>query len=79
MYPRSRTFSRTRLATLHMTVGDPREAVDIERQAVADAAILNSRRMDDELAKLVRACERHRSIPDVAEFSVFVASAMSEV
>ncbi|WNV90241.1 helix-turn-helix transcriptional regulator [Umezawaea sp. Da 62-37] len=78
-YPRSRTFSRARLATLHMTVGDPREAVDIGRQAVFDAAILNSRRMDDELTKLVRACDRHRSIPDVAEFSDFVASAMSDV
>lgn len=78
-YPRSRTFSRTRLATLHMTIGDPREAVDIGRQAIADAAMLNSRRMDEELAKLVRACERHRSIPEVAELSDFVASAMSDV
>jgi transcriptional regulator with XRE-family HTH domain len=78
-YPRSRTFSRTRLATLHMTIGDPREAVDIGRQAIADAAMLNSRRMDEELAKLMRACERHRSIPEVAELSDFVASAMSDV
>ncbi|WP_158851138.1 helix-turn-helix domain-containing protein [Saccharothrix deserti] len=78
-YPRSRTFSRTRLATLHMTIGDPREAVDIGRQAIADAAMLNSRRMDEELSKLMRACKRHRSIPEVAVLSDFVASAMSDV
>ncbi|SDJ02884.1 Helix-turn-helix domain-containing protein [Actinokineospora alba] len=78
-YPRSRTFSKTRLATLHMTIGDPREAVDIGLQAIADAATLHSRRMDEELSKLMRACEVHRSISDVAELSHFVASAMSNV
>jgi hypothetical protein len=62
-----------------MTIGDPREAVDIGRQAVADAAMLNSRRMNDELFKLVRACERHRSIPEVVELSADVTSAMSDV
>lgn len=78
-YPRSRTFSEARLATLHMRVGDPQEAVGIGRQAIADAAALNSRRIDDELAKLVRACHAHRSIPDVAEFSDFVTSRVNDV
>jgi transcriptional regulator with XRE-family HTH domain len=78
-YPRSRTFSRTRLATLHMTIGDPYEAVDIGRQAVSDATMVHSRRMDDELSKLKRACEPHRSIPAVTELWDFVTSAMSDV
>lgn len=78
-YPRSRAFSRTRLATLHMTIGDPYEAADVGRQAVADAAMLRSRRMNEELSKMVRACERHSSIPEVAELSDFAASAMSNV
>ncbi|MGW5721414.1 helix-turn-helix domain-containing protein [Amycolatopsis sp. NPDC003865] len=78
-YPRSRAFSRTRLATLHMTIGDPREAVDIGQQAIADAAMLHSRRMNEELSKLVRACEGHLSIPEVADLSDFAASAMTNV
>jgi transcriptional regulator with XRE-family HTH domain len=78
-YPRSRAFSRTRLATLHMAIGDPREAVDIGRQAVADAAMVNSRRMDEELAALTRASEPRRSIPEVAEFLHLVASATTYV
>lgn len=78
-YPRSRAFSRTRLATLHMTIGDPRQAVDIGRQAVADGLTLHSQRMNEELSKLVRSCERHSSIPEVAELSDFATSAMANV
>ncbi|GAA3820436.1 helix-turn-helix transcriptional regulator [Amycolatopsis echigonensis] len=78
-YPRSRAFSRTRLATLNMTIGDPWEAVDIGRQAIADAPMLHSRRMSEELSKLVRACEPHLSIPEVAELSDFATSAMTNV
>nr|BFE99278.1 helix-turn-helix transcriptional regulator [Streptoalloteichus tenebrarius] len=78
-YPRSRAFSRTRLATLHMTIGDPREAVHIGHRAVADAAMLHSQRMNEELSKLVRSCEGHLSIPEVAELADFAASAMTNV
>jgi hypothetical protein len=66
-YPRSRAFSRARLATLIMTVGDPREAVTIGCQALGDAAGLHSRRMIDELATLRRAAALHTTIPEVAE------------
>ena len=66
-YPRSRAFSRARLATLHMMAGDPREAALLGRKAVADASTLHSRRMDEEIAKLVRAGERQRAIPEVAD------------
>ncbi|WP_231642094.1 XRE family transcriptional regulator [Nocardia sp. NRRL S-836] len=78
-YPRSRAFSRARLATLHMTIGDPREAVLLGRQVVDDAAMLHSRRMDQELAKLVRASRQHRAIPEVAEFSALVKSGTTDV
>ncbi|MFI5560757.1 multiprotein-bridging factor 1 family protein [Amycolatopsis japonica] len=76
-YPRSRAFSRARLATLQMSIGDPREALVIGRQAVVDAAALRSQRMDGEVAKLMLACERHRAIPEVAEFSELVASGVA--
>ncbi|MFJ1767979.1 XRE family transcriptional regulator [Amycolatopsis sp. NPDC088138] len=66
-YPRSRTFSRTRLAALLMIAGDPREAASIGRQAVADAALLRSQRIVKELNDLARASEKHTRIGDVAE------------
>jgi hypothetical protein len=66
-YPRSRTFSRTRLAALMMSSGDPREAVSIGRQAVVDAAPLRSQRIVKELNGLARVSERHARIGDVAE------------
>ncbi|MEU3622518.1 hypothetical protein BS329_03795 [Amycolatopsis coloradensis] len=78
-YPRSRAFSRARLATLHMAIGDPREAVLVGRQAVDDATMLHSRRMNEELAKLARACKRHYAIPDVVDLSELIASGSSDV
>ncbi|MCP2166574.1 hypothetical protein [Goodfellowiella coeruleoviolacea] len=78
-YPRSRAFSRARLATLYMTVGDPYEAVALGRQAVAEAAVLHSRRMNEELHTLMRASERHLAIPEVADLSHCLASATSDV
>jgi hypothetical protein len=66
-YPRSRTFSRTRLAALMMAVDNPQEAATIGRQAVADAASLRSKRIVAELQDLARAAEHHTRIDDVAE------------
>jgi hypothetical protein len=66
-YPRSRTFSRTRLATLLMAVDDPREAVMVGQQAVADAASLRSQRVVAELQGLARVAEPHVRIDDVSE------------
>ena len=66
-YPRSRTFSRIRLATLVMSAGDPREAVSIGRQAVLDAAPLRSQRLIKELHGLARVATRHERISDVAD------------
>jgi hypothetical protein len=66
-YPRSRTFSRTRLAALFMTVDDPREAATIGRRAVAEAASLRSTRVVAELQGLSKAAEPYVQIGDVAE------------
>ncbi|MEV6602817.1 helix-turn-helix transcriptional regulator [Kutzneria sp. NPDC051319] len=66
-YPRSRAFSRVRLATLTMRADDPRKAAKIGLEAVTDAAVLHSRRVTDELRILDRVAERHNSISEVAE------------
>jgi tetratricopeptide (TPR) repeat protein len=66
-YPRSRTFSRTRLASLIMMTGDPHQALPIGRQAVIDAAPLRSKRIVNELHGLARAAEQHVRIADVAD------------
>ena len=77
-YPRSRAFSRTRLAALHMTVGDPYEAVAIGQQALADAANLHSHRMNEELVALGRASRPHLAISEVADFADSLKVIMSD-
>ncbi|HEX5403981.1 MAG TPA: XRE family transcriptional regulator [Pseudonocardiaceae bacterium] len=66
-YPRSRTFSRTRLATLLMAVDDPHEAALVGRQAVTDAASLRSQRVVAELQGLAEVSAPHVRIGDVGE------------
>ncbi|MBP2334684.1 hypothetical protein JOF41_000862 [Saccharothrix coeruleofusca] len=78
-YPRSRAFSTTRLATLHMIAGDPHEAAVLGQRAVTDAARLQSRRMSQELHTLMRASQRHLSIPEVADLSRSLAAAAADV
>lgn len=75
-YPRSRAFSRTRLAALTMAAGDPYEAAVVGHQAVADASTLHSRRMVEELRTLYRAALRHAAIPEVAELRHVLAAAL---
>ncbi|MEV6067608.1 hypothetical protein AB0L82_13720 [Nocardia sp. NPDC052001] len=66
-YPRSRTFSLTRLATLTMRIGNPREAAGLGVQAAHHAKGLDSRRVRDELQVLTRASIKHLDIPEVNE------------
>jgi hypothetical protein len=73
-YPRSRTFSRTRLASLVMASGDPHEAVPIGRQAVVDAAPLRSKRIVRELHGLAKVAEQHAQIGDVADLRHDIAT-----
>ncbi|SEC10278.1 hypothetical protein SAMN04489727_2568 [Amycolatopsis tolypomycina] len=73
-YPRSRTFSRIRLAALMMSTGDPRQAASVGRQAVLDAEPLRSRRILKELDNLASVSERHSRIEDVAALRWDIAS-----
>ncbi|MGM1058459.1 helix-turn-helix transcriptional regulator [Saccharothrix sp. Mg75] len=77
-YPRSRAFSTTRLATLHMAAGDPHEAVALGQQAVAGAARFHSRRMNEELRVLMHTARRHLSITGVADLSHSLALATGD-
>lgn len=74
-YPRSRAFSRTRLATLTMSVGDPCEAAAIGRIAITETAGLHSDRVRSELRALHRAAVDHGSIPGVADLAHDLARA----
>ncbi|WP_394614544.1 XRE family transcriptional regulator [Lentzea sp. JNUCC 0626] len=68
-YPRSRTFSMIRLATLLLDADEPSTAIPIGHQAVADAAEFHSQRMSKELEGLHKAAERCCSTPDVRDFA----------
>lgn len=64
---RARALSRALLATLTMTVGDPRHAVSIAQPSIAEAAALHSARLNRELRTLNRVARRHMATPEVAE------------
>ncbi|WP_327096104.1 XRE family transcriptional regulator [Nocardia vinacea] len=66
-YPRSQTFSLTRLATLTMQLGDPKEAVALGLRAATQAGQLDSHRIHNELQRLAAASSRHRRMRDVVE------------
>jgi hypothetical protein len=65
-YARSRAISGTKLASLLMATGDPREAAAAGQQAMNDAGRLRSRRAADDLRELRRLAGRHARIPEVA-------------
>lgn len=77
-YVRSRTFSMTRLAALHMAVGDPHEAAEIGRQATTDATMIKSHRIVAELRGLARAAEPYAALPDVASLRHAIAATAAE-
>ncbi|MBB4682624.1 helix-turn-helix domain-containing protein [Amycolatopsis jiangsuensis] len=66
-YPRSRTFSRIRLASLLMTTGHPDNALGHGVQALNDVATLQSARLRDELAGLARASIPYTGHDDIAQ------------
>ncbi|WP_327097367.1 XRE family transcriptional regulator [Nocardia vinacea] len=66
-YLRSQTFSLTRLATLTMQLGDPKEAVVLGIRAATQAGQLDSHRIHNELQRLAAASSRHRRMKDVVE------------
>ncbi|MFI0743084.1 hypothetical protein ACH4PU_34175 [Streptomyces sp. NPDC021100] len=66
-YVRSRAMSRTKLAALHMAVGDPREAVGMAELALEDVGQMRSRRAAEGLRELATFAYRHRAIPEARE------------
>ncbi|GAA2790509.1 hypothetical protein GCM10010522_04850 [Kribbella solani] len=66
-YVRSRAMSGIKLASLTMTVGDPREAAAIGTQALKDARSLRSRRAADDLRDLGHRATVFERVAEVAE------------
>ena len=66
-HPRSRAFSRTRLASLTMKIGNPREAADLGRISLDEASAMRSARLRVELERLAMIAAPHRRIPEVGE------------
>jgi hypothetical protein len=66
-YTRSRTISRTKLASLLMVTGDPRRAAMIGNQALESVRSLRSRRALDDVWELHRLADRHSKIVEVSE------------
>ncbi|MEV0712728.1 hypothetical protein [Nocardia aurea] len=66
-YPRSRTFSQIRLATLTMKLGDPRHAAALGMTSVDRSRGLKSARITTELRTLAMVAARHRRITEVRE------------
>ncbi|MFQ6327860.1 XRE family transcriptional regulator [Nocardia sp. CWNU-33] len=73
-YPRSRTFSLTRLATLTMQLDDPREAAAIGLQATQQATAFRSQRIQHELRTLAAVASPRRRMTEVAELRNAIAS-----
>ncbi|WP_245567539.1 XRE family transcriptional regulator [Nocardia vinacea] len=73
-YPRSQTFSLTRLATLTMQLGDPKEAVALGTRAATQASQFDSHRIQKELQRLAAASSRHRRMRDVVELCEIITS-----
>jgi hypothetical protein len=66
-FARSRAISRTKLASLLMVTGDPRQAAALGHKALDSAGSLRSRRAIDDLWQLSRFAERHPKIKETAE------------
>lgn len=78
-HPRSRAFSRIRLATLIMQVGDPREAAAVGQHALDEATGVRSTRLNLELGHLGTLAMPHRRIPEVAELRHEIMSTSREI
>lgn len=66
-YARLRTFSEIKLASLVMVAGDPNEASETGRRALASAGTIRSRRVADDLRQLRTLSEPHEQITQVSE------------
>ncbi|WP_433869241.1 XRE family transcriptional regulator [Saccharopolyspora sp. CA-218241] len=76
-YPRSRAFSRVRIAALLLSSGHPHAAVPVGHQAFDNAAPVRSPRLARELRTLVTAADPHARIPEVADLRHAISTTTS--
>ena len=74
---RLRAMSQTKLASLIMVTGDPREAAALGIQALDAIGTLRSRRAADDLRELGRFSEPHVRLPEVAELRHRIATVVA--
>jgi hypothetical protein len=74
---RARARSQIKLASLIMATGDPLEAAALGTQALDWASPLRSRRATDDLHELRRLAEPHTRLPEVAELSQRIGTAVA--
>lgn len=74
---RARTRSQTKLASLIMATGDPREAAAVGGQALDVAGTLRSRRAADDLRELHRCSAPHAGLAEVAELRHRIATVVA--
>jgi len=68
-YARSRAMTQTKLASLLMATGDPRQAAALGHQALDAATAISSRRAADDLRELGHHTKRHRAGREAVELA----------
>ncbi|WP_031062039.1 helix-turn-helix domain-containing protein [Streptomyces sp. NRRL F-5527] len=76
-YKRSRAISRTKLASLIMATGDPRQAAAIGHKALDEAGRLTSRRAADDLRQLGAFANKHPRVQEAAALRERIAATVS--
>lgn len=76
-YARSRAISQTKLASLVMATGDPREASAAGTEALGAVGSIRSRRAADDLRELGRLAAPRTRIPEVAALRRRIAAALT--
>ncbi|MYR90111.1 helix-turn-helix domain-containing protein [Streptomyces sp. SID685] len=76
-YKRSRAISRTKLASLLMAKGDPRQAAALGHEALNEVGRLTSRRAADDLRQLGRFASEHRTVQEASALRDRIAATVS--
>ncbi|MGW8889105.1 helix-turn-helix transcriptional regulator [Streptomyces sp. NPDC055749] len=76
-YKRSRAISRTKLASLIMAKGDPRQAAAVGHDALDEVGRLTSRRAADDLRQLGRFASKHQTVQEASGLRDRIAATVS--
>lgn len=76
-YKRSRAISRTKLASLIMAKGDPRQAAALGHEALDEVGRLTSRRAADDLRQLGRFASKHQTVQEALGLRDRIAATVS--